>query len=120
LCRDESVPARWNLEKESVIKREDLIPMMVKMLQAALNEQTTGGEPVTAQADSALVGGQAVVTSMTLVAFVTDVESTLASDFNLEVTLVSEKALSRKNSPFRSIESLADYIMELAETPVAN
>ncbi|MFP5355463.1 MAG: hypothetical protein ACLGIK_10005, partial [Gemmatimonadota bacterium] len=54
---------------------------------------------------------------MALVSFIADVESTLMEKYNLQVTLVSERALSRKKSPFRSVEALADYVMELVENP---
>jgi hypothetical protein len=95
------------------MNRDDLIQMMVKLLQASLEEHGAG-ETLKAAPDSPLVGAEAVVSSMALVAFITDVESTVAQDFGFETTLVNEKALSRKNSPFRSIEALADYVLELA------
>ena len=38
-------------------------------------------------------------------------------NYNLTLTLVSERALSRKKSPFRTINALADYVFELVETP---
>lgn len=95
------------------MNREQLIEMMVKLLQASLDEHGAG-ETLQAARNSPLVGAEAVVSSMALVAFITDVESTVAQDFGFETTLVNEKALSRKNSPFRSIEALADYVLELA------
>lgn len=97
--------------------REALIEMMVRLLQGSLEEHGAG-ETLKAAPDSPLVGAEAVVTSMALVSFITDVESTLAQEYNFEATLVSEKALSRKNSPFRTIATLADYILELAAEPV--
>ena len=50
---------------------------------------------------------------MRLVSFIADLETTLASDYGLNLTLVSEQALSRSKSPFRSVDALADYILEL-------
>lgn len=87
---------------------------MVKLLQASLEEHGAAGV-LTAAPDSPLVGADAVVSSLALVSFITDVESILAQDYGFEAVLVNEKALSRKNSPFRSIDVLADYIFELAE-----
>jgi hypothetical protein len=87
---------------------------MVKLLQASLEEHGASGV-LTAAPDSPLVGADAVVSSLALVSFITDVESILARDFGYEAILVNEKSLSRKNSPFRSIDVLADYILELAE-----
>ncbi len=99
------------------MQRAELIAMMVKLLQGAIDEHNTAGESVRAAADSPLVGADAVVTSMGLVALITDIEATLAQNYGAELTLVSEKALSRKNSPFRTIETLADYVLELTGAP---
>ena len=106
-----------------MVERNNLIAMMVKLLDAALAEQSTSdgtGPDLRGTPTSPLVGAEAVVTSMGLVSFITDVESILAQDHNLELSLVSEKALSRKNSPFRTIETLAYYVLELAGAPDAN
>jgi D-alanine--poly(phosphoribitol) ligase subunit 2 len=95
------------------MQKEKLIAKMIDLLQHGLNEQSEG---VVHQASpsSSLIGTEAVVTSMGLVSFITDVESALSQEFRLDVTLVSEQALSRKNSPFRNIDVMADYILELA------
>jgi hypothetical protein len=94
--------------------RSRLIGMMVQLLQASLEEHGSA-DSLTAAPDSPLVGAHAVVSSLALVGFITDVESSLAEQFQFDTILVNEKALSRKNSPFRSVEVLADYILELAE-----
>ncbi|NJO91917.1 MAG: hypothetical protein HC831_25325 [Chloroflexia bacterium] len=49
---------------------------------------------------------------MGLVNLIVDIEGLLA-DNDIEVTLTSEKAMSQRNSPFRTVESLTDYIKEL-------
>ena len=102
------------------MERSELVAIMVKLLDAALAEEhVSDGEARTLRAtrSSPLVGPDAVVTSLGLVSFITDVESTLAQDHNIELTLVSEQALSRSRSPFRTIETLADYVLELAGVP---
>lgn len=103
------------------MQKLDLIDMMTGLLQglveqARLDEGGDGPSTVVA-ADTPLIGEQAVVTSMNLVSFIADVETTLADRWELSITLVNEKALSRKNSPFRTIDALADYILELALEP---
>jgi hypothetical protein len=103
------------------MQKQELVELMRGLLQSALDEQLvagTGSEPVPASPTLPLVGDNAAVTSMGLVSFIADVESTLADSHNISVTLVSEQALSRKHSPFRSIDALADYVMELIGTPV--
>lgn len=92
--------------------RQQLVTMMTALLQATLDEQNEHGA-VAATASLPLVGDNAAITSMRLVSFIADLETMLASDHGLEITLVSEKALSRQKSPFRSIDALADYVLEL-------
>ncbi len=59
-----------------------------------------------------LLGNNAVVDSIGLVNLIVDVESALAEK-DIEITLTSEDAMSRRKSPFRSVETLGDYIIEL-------
>lgn len=62
--------------------------------------------------NTVLLGNGAVLDSMGLVNLIVDLESTLA-DKEYEVSLTSEKAMSQRNSPFRTIETLTEYIKEL-------
>jgi hypothetical protein len=48
---------------------------------------------------------------MGLVNVIIDIESRFL-DEDIEVSLTSESAMSRRNSPFRTVETLADFIME--------
>ena len=64
--------------------------------------------------ETALIGPDAVVNSITLVSFITDVEMMLSDEWEIEITLVSEEALSRKRSPFRTLGSLTELVLELA------
>ncbi len=61
-----------------------------------------------------LLGNDAVVDSIGLVNLIVDVESALAEK-DIEITLTSEDAMSRRKSPFRSVDTLSDYILELIE-----
>ncbi len=99
--------------------KQVIVDLMVEMLQQTLDAHILdqGGEAVRATADLPLIGEDASVSSMALVSFIADVESTLMENYNLTLTLVSEKALSRKKSPFRTVNALADYVLELIETP---
>ena len=99
--------------------KQAIVDLMIGMLQQTLDAHILdqGGEAVRASADLPLIGEDAAVSSMALVSYIADVESTLMENYNLTLTLVSERALSRKKSPFRTITALADYVFELVETP---
>ena len=85
---------------------------MVGMLGEALEEEGLA-DAGAANGSLPLLGADAVLTSMGLVTLITDIESILEEEHGIEVTLVSEDAFSRRQSPFRSVDALADYILEL-------
>ncbi|MEN8121825.1 MAG: hypothetical protein ABFS35_15850 [Bacteroidota bacterium] len=69
-------------------------------------------ESVQINESAILLGNDAVVDSIGLVNLIVDIESALAEK-DIEITLTSEDAMSRRKSPFRSVETLSDYIIEL-------
>ena len=60
--------------------------------------------------ETRLLGSQSVLDSMHLVSLIVAIEREMEDIFGVTLTLVDERALSMKESPFRSIQSLADYI----------
>lgn len=93
--------------------RAKLIDSMTGLLVTAVDAQGEQHE-MEIFSDSPLVGSDAVLSSLALVTYILDVESYLDSEHGLQVTLVNEDALSRSQSPFRTVETLADYVLELA------
>ena len=92
--------------------RATLIESMTGLLKAAVDAQGEQHE-MEVLSDSPLVGGDTVLSSLALVTYILDVEAMLDTDHGQQVTLVNEQALSRSQSPFRTVETLADYILEL-------
>jgi len=58
-----------------------------------------------------LFGTNAILDSMGLVNLVIDIESKFLND-GIEISLVSEDAMSRRNSPFRTVSTLSNFINE--------
>ena len=84
-----------------------------------LNPQLAPERQLTKTEDTLVFGPDAPFDSLDLVNFVMIVEQNLADTTGLELVLASEAAMSRKRSPYRSIAALADYAVELSETPNA-
>jgi hypothetical protein len=103
------------------VKKQELLDMMTRILQGALDEQRqeegNDSPHVQATADLPLIGDGAAITSIGLVSFISDVESTIEEAHGFTLVLVNEQALSRKRSPFRTIDTLSDYVLELAAVP---
>ncbi len=51
--------------------------------------------------------------SIALVGFIADLEERLAVEFNKDIILADERAMSQKRSPFLSVQLLANYIENL-------
>lgn len=62
--------------------------------------------------DTPLYTKDGYLDSMGLVGFLIDVEE-LFLDEDIQIALSDEKAMSQKNSPFKSIQTLTDYIQTL-------
>ena len=60
--------------------------------------------------ETRLLGPQSVLDSMHFVSLIITIEREMEDAFGVGLTLVDERALSMKESPFRSIRSLANYI----------
>jgi acyl carrier protein len=57
-----------------------------------------------------LLGSESVLDSIQLVSLIVTTEREIEDTFGVTLTLADERALSMKASPFRSVQSLADYI----------
>src|SRR3954467_10938003 len=63
-------------------------------------------------AETPLFGGESGVDSLTLVRLVADVEREAEEKFGKRVVLADELAMSRRNSPFRTIGTLSEFLRE--------
>lgn len=61
-------------------------------------------------ADSPLLGPDGVLSSMAFVSLLLSLEQELEARHGVAVSLVDEKAMSQRNSPFGTIGSLARYV----------
>ena len=93
--------------------KEQLIDSMLELMQEVLEDEGVE-DTVQATRASPLLGADAIAGSLRLVSFIADFEMLIEDSYGLELSLVSEEALSRSKSPFRTIETLADYTLELA------
>lgn len=92
------------------MNKKELVEMMIEVLRDVLADTDTG-QSVEPTDVTPLVGEGAAITSLSLVSFITGVELMIEETHDMELTLVSEEALSRSKSPFRSIDALSDYVL---------
>lgn len=93
---------------------QDKIKAIIKQAIDELNEQLE--EKIDYTDNVKLMGKGAVMDSMDFVTLVTIIEEMISNEFDKDIRLVSDKAFSRENSPFNSIQTLTYFVIELLES----
>lgn len=94
--------------------RATLLYEMTALLCTAVETQDDAeSNDVEVRSDSVLIGAESVLSSLAMVTYILDLEGMLAANHDIHVALVNESAFSRRQSPFRTLETLADYVLEL-------
>lgn len=70
--------------------------------------------------DTELFGSSGILDSMGLVSLVVAVEQAIDEKYNAAISLADEKALSQRNSPFRTVSTLAEYAETLIQKESGN
>ena len=75
-----------------------------------INGELPPDRQLTKAPETRLLGSRSVLDSLHLVSLLITIEREVEDIFGVALTLANERALSMKESPFRTIESLASYI----------
>ena len=78
-----------------------------------LNEGLPAEEKLPKSLSTTLFGESGRLDSIGLVTLLVAVEQCVEEEIGVSITLADERAISQKNSPFRTVESLADYVTTL-------
>jgi acyl carrier protein len=90
--------------------KNEILEVIVEVIES-YNELTI--EPkiqFTSAGRALLFDAQSSLDSLGLVTLILNIEDKLSEKFGLNITLADDKAMSQTNSPFRSTESLTEYI----------
>ena len=63
--------------------------------------------------ETVLVGKDAVLDSLGVVSLIVEVEQRVEGEHNVSVTLANDKAMSARNSPFRTVGVLTDHLVAM-------
>ena len=87
-------------------KIENLIINAIK----EINEQLPQEQQLGQSTKTVLFGKDGKLDSLGLVNLLVIIEQNIEEDFDVIITIADERAMSQKHSPFRTVESLVDYI----------
>lgn len=78
-----------------------------------LNEEWQNPKLESVGEKTTIYGSEGSIDSLGLVMLIADLEDRLLAEYGKEIVLADEKAMSQRNSPFRTVESLGLYIEQL-------
>ena len=93
--------------------KKEIIDHLIYPAVDETNETLAAGKQLVKSPETPLFGHDSVLDSLGLVNLVVLTEERIEQKTGKPIRLVSEMALSRRKSPFRSIQALSEYIEEL-------
>ena len=95
-----------------LIEKEKIIAIIMESVTEIANEWGINCE-LPLLAETKIWGGGSAFDSMNIVNITVRIEEKIADSFDLQITIADEKALSQNKSPFRTVESLTNYLVGL-------
>ena len=85
-----------------------------------LNEELGYDELRNPNETTGLHGNEQGIDSLSLVSLIVDLEGQISAAFSADVVLADEKAMSSRNSPYRTVGTLVDFIVQRLEAEGTN
>lgn len=92
--------------------REKILSIIYGEMNSLLEQDNAQGEM---NEETGIYGSSGRLDSMGLVSLLVAVEQAVEDEFDVEIAIANAKAMSQKNSPFKTVGSLADYVTELVK-----
>jgi hypothetical protein len=96
-----------------MITADEVDTVIFRALEA-VNREREPDDQVPISSSTALFGVDAALDSLEFVSVITDVETAINLEHGLDVSLADERAMTRPLSPYSTVNTLRDYILELA------
>ena len=97
-----------------MIKKEQIKELVFNAIDE-LNQQMKSDEQMDKSEMLVLFGPSATLDSLGFINLITTIEENIEDELDLIVTIIDEKAMSREDSPFLTVGTLIDYLLELVK-----
>ena len=94
------------------MKREEILKIVTGQVEL-LRDTFPQDEQFEVTVELVLFGADSTIDSLSLVSLIVDIESLFFDEYNLEISLTDDNAMTREVSPFSTISTLTDYIFEV-------
>ena len=80
-----------------------------------INSQLPQDKQLAKSQDTPLFGENANIDSLGFVNLLVNIEYNIEDEFNISITIADERAMSQKNSPFKTLGTLSKYVTGLVQ-----
>jgi acyl carrier protein len=94
------------------MNKREILDIVIKQV-SELNETLPETQQFIVDENTILFGNNSKIDSLSLVSVIVDLEGIFASEYDLEISLTDDRAMTREVSPFDSVTTLVDYIDEI-------
>ena len=96
------------------VSRDDVVKIVYQVIDDE-NEMRELDNKLEKSLDTAFLSKNGMLDSLGLVNFIVATEEKISDCFGKDITIADARAMSQKNSPFRTVNTLVDYIWELLD-----
>jgi len=96
------------------MQKSEVYELVASCVMEVLNSTNTHPLPDIENITS-LIGPKSILDSLELVTLIVNIEQVLQEKFRLTLTLADESAMAQESSPFRTVQSVVDFIWMLIE-----
>ena len=105
------------MEDSLAINRQTVLRLVFETMDE-INETLPEDRQLEKSSETHLLGRDGKLDSLGLVSFIILLEQRIDEELGRGITLADESAMSRTKSPFRTVENLTDYILELLKETI--
>ena len=103
----------YNFNFNYMSYKEQITLLIIDILKE-IGKETNNKKLINAKPDTRLYGS-GDLDSLLLVRLISEVENRIEEDFDKEIIIATERAMSQRLSPFLSVSSFSEYVTKLVE-----
>lgn len=97
------------------LDKSSIVELIYEAIEEVNSQENDPSKVIAKSLETVLVGPDGSLDSLGLVNFIVALEGIISDEINTDITLVDERAMMLENSPFRTVNSLAEYVESLTK-----
>jgi acyl carrier protein len=97
------------------LDKSSIVELIYKAIEEVNSQEDDPSKVIVKSLETVLIGPDGSLDSLGLVNFIVALEGIISDEINTDIALVDERAMMLENSPFRTVNSLAEYVNTLTK-----